>query len=145
MIQKNIVRVLVVLMVSAGLLVTRESRGADAALSVLTEDMFQQKNGIIWQMERSKKFKSAEDAETYINELNSGMYQDWRLPTPQELYKLFTHFDMKESGDVKIRLEGNYWLHDEAIHAGAWEIGDGCGPSRKYYTKKSGYVRAVRP
>lgn len=122
------------------------STAGEQVLSTISEEIFQNsRNDQMWQMRKSKRFKNASSVVQYLNELNQGEYQDWRLPTKQELYKLFSDFDLKIHGDVRIRLEGNYWIENEGIQTGTWEIGDQCGPSRTFYTKKAGYVRAIRP
>jgi len=102
--------------------------------------------GLMWQLDRSKRIKDLDDAEGVLVDLNGGDYSNWRFPSKVELFELFQIFDLKENGTVKTRLEGNYWLVDEdgSMKAGSWEIGDGCGPSRTFYEKKGGYVRAVR-
>ncbi|MGD9949381.1 MAG: hypothetical protein AB7U29_13020 [Desulfobulbus sp.] len=104
-------------------------------------------NGLVWQMERSKKIRSLPAVEKYLHQLNQGPYHDWRLPTKWELYDFFSKFDLKKNGDINISLEGSYWLKDDdgSIHAGSWETGDQCGTERTFYTTKSGYLRAVRP
>jgi len=119
-----------------------------AILKYSENGIFQdERNGMMWQVERSNKMKSVQEVENFLKELNSGKYDDWRLPTKEELSDLFTIFDLKNNGDVKIRLEGSYWIlgRDSEVQVGSWEIGDGCGPTRAYYTKKAGYLRAVRP
>ena len=102
--------------------------------------------GLIWQFERSKRVKDSADAQDILDSLNAGEHADWRLPTKSELFELFQIFDLKNNGEVKPRLEGKYWLAGEkgSIEAGGWEIGDGCGPTRTFYTGTAGYVRAVR-
>lgn len=120
----------------------------DAAITTLSDTTFQENSSKkTWQMHRSKRFKTVDDATAYLNKLNQGEFSDWRFPTKEELFKLFSIFDLKEHGSVKIRLEGAYWLTDNKgqIYAGAWEIGDQCGPSRKFYKVDSGYVRAISP
>ena len=136
-----------VLLLLVGVFITPAvSTAGEQALSTISENIFQNStNDQMWQMRKSKRFKNASSAVQYLNELNQGEYQDWRLPTKQELYKLFSDFDLKMNGDVRIRLEGNYWIENDGIQAAAWEIGDQCGPSRTFYTKKAGYVRAIRP
>lgn len=101
----------------------------------------------MWQIERSKKFKSPVEVSQYLITLNKGAYSDWRLPNKQELYKLNTIFDFKKNGTVKFQFEGKYWLVNPkgAVSVGAWEIGDQCGPERTFYVGKKGYVRAIRP
>ncbi|WP_319547816.1 DUF1566 domain-containing protein [Desulfogranum marinum] len=101
----------------------------------------------MWTAVKSKKLDTVAEVRQYLTRLNEREYNDWRLPTKQELYDLFTVFDLKNNGKVRISIEGNYWMRkpEGKIIAGAWEIGDGCGPERVYYSKEKGYVRAVRP
>jgi len=101
----------------------------------------------MWMSDRSHRFKQPEEVLDYLRELNSGEFSDWRLPNKQELYELFSVFDLKNNGKVKIRLEGYYWLADNEgkLVVGSWEIGDQCEPSRTFYNGSAGYVRAVRP
>ncbi len=121
---------------------------AQPALIQIDGGLIQEKrSGLIWQMERSKKFRSQEQVEKYLNQLNQGPHHDWRLPTKWELYDFIAKFDLKINGDIRIPFEGSYWLKDDngTIHPGSWETGDQCGPERGFFTTKSGYVRAVRP
>jgi hypothetical protein len=120
----------------------------EAAIIQVSDTTFQETSSKkTWSLERSKRFKTAEDAAGFLETLNKGEFNDWRFPSKEELLKLFSIFDLKEHGTVKIRLEGAYWLADNNanMYVGAWEIGDQCGPSRAFYTGKAGYVRAVRP
>lgn len=101
----------------------------------------------MWTRERSKILDTASDVSGYLSELNNGEFNDWRLPTKKELHDLFMIFDLKYNGEVKIRIEGRYWLvnDDGKVTVGSWEIGDGCGPDRIFYTGKNGHVMAIRP
>lgn len=102
--------------------------------------------GKMWQLERSGSFRSLEEAQAYVKTLTLGGYKDWRLPTLQELYDLHYLVDVKKAKGIDLRMEGNYWATDPEGHgmAGSWEIGDQCEPSRSYFKKSFGYVRAVR-
>lgn len=136
-----------VLFLLAGVFTTPyASTAGEPVLTEISEEIFQNsKNDQMWQMQKSKRFKTASSVEHYLKELNQEKYQDWRLPTKQELFELFSYFDLKHHGSVKISIEGTYWIENDGIQAGAWEIGDQCGPSRTFYTKKVGSVRAIRP
>lgn len=103
--------------------------------------------GTMWTKMRSDEFSSPDDVQQYISKLNQGEFKNWRLPTKRELYDLFAIFDMKNNGNVKIRIEGRYWLvnNEGKVVAGAWEIGEGCGPERIFYAGKKGHIRAIRP
>lgn len=121
---------------------------ADARFKVHSDAVFlDMKTGVMWQLERSRKIRSIEQAYASLNTLNEGEYNDWRMPTKKELAELYLLFDLRKNGDVKIKLSGSYWHHQENgdISVGSWELGDECGPSRVYYPEKSGYLRAVRP
>lgn len=104
-------------------------------------------SGKEWQMKRSGRIRESREAQAFLARLNGQQGGGWRLPTKEDLYQLMNRFDLKENGEVKIPIEGKYWLSDEGgkIYVGAWEIGDGCGPNRQFYTGDAGYVRAVRP
>lgn len=99
-----------------------------AELKLVDQGLFQeQKSGRMWQLERSRRFRTMEEVDTFLLGLNSGEYNDWRLPTKQELYELFVIFDFKENGEVEARMEGNYWYVGEYGQplVGSWEEGDG--------------------
>jgi len=124
------------------------SAGAAIKLERRSPTIFvETKSQRMWMSDRSHRFKQPEDVRNYLHELNSGEFSDWRLPDKQELYELFSVFDLKNNGTVKIRLEGYYWLADDdgKLFVGSWEIGDQCEPSRTFYHGSAGYVRAVRP
>lgn len=128
--------------------VSTKVMGGTPSLKPLNGETFKEnKSNREWLMQRSKRIKKPEDVERFLVTLNEGKYSDWRLPTKQELSELFTVFDLKKNGEVKIRLEGQYWLAGDRgeVYVGAWEIGDQCGPSRTFYKGKAGYIRAVRP
>ncbi|WP_419174275.1 hypothetical protein [Desulfosediminicola sp.] len=142
-------RVLVVWLLLIVLLVSgcsMHAAGGDTLVLQQGDDTFlDQKHGVEWRLERSGYFKTAEDVEHYLQGLNKEEGKQWRLPTKQELSDLFSSFDLKLNGEVKIQLEGRYWLQDDGKdYVGSWQIGDQCGPSRSFYREKSGYVRAVR-
>jgi hypothetical protein len=105
-------------------------------------------SGRLWQAAKSgESFATLEEAQQYVARLDLGGYTDWRLPTIYELYDLYLISDLKKAGAVELDLKGNYWSgeKDGEGMVGAWELGDQCDPERRYYEKKKGYVRAVRP
>ncbi len=136
------------LFVGAMLVIAATALAATPVLTPMGEGLVHDsKSGLVWQMERSRKVRTPAEAEQYLAQLNQGTFHDWRLPTKWELYDLFSVFDLKKNGEVKLKLEGSYWLKEEngAVYPGSWETGDQCGPERAFFKTKSGYVRAVRP
>lgn len=103
-------------------------------------------NGQMWQLERSKRFKTYKEAQAFVEQLTLGGYDDWRLPTVYELYDLNYLFDLHQNGNITLDREGNYWSGEKDGDGiiGAWAISDQCDPSRDYEPGKAGYVRAVR-
>lgn len=106
-------------------------------------------SGLMWQKERSHLLESKEEALQYVESLELGGFNDWRLPNPDEVLELHNIIDFGKAkeGDQGIFLKGNYWcaLNEEDIVAGSWQDGDSCEITREYFTKMKGYVRAVRP
>lgn len=100
-----------------------------------------------WQIERANRTKEPEQVQNYLRKLNREGNEGWRLPTKEELHTLFSRFDLKENGQVKIRMEGKYWLKDNTanVYVGSWEIGDQCEPTRSFFRGDAGYIRAIRP
>lgn len=122
--------------------------GQNSRYAIPAQGILQDNNtGQMWQMERSKRFKTYEQAQVFVGELTLGGYDDWRLPTIYELYDLNYLFDLHQNGGITLNREGNYWSgeKDGVGFIGAWAISDQCDPSRQYETGKTGYVRAVRP
>lgn len=120
----------------------------EARLEPVSSEVFKEnRSGKMWRTTLSTRLKDSDQVAAFLSELNSGEFSDWRLPTKKELYDLTSIFDLKENGPVKIRVEGKYWMQDDkgAPFAGAWEIGDQCGPSRTFYKGRAGYIRAIRP
>ena len=105
------------------------------------------KTGKLWQVAKSKRVKSLEEATQYIGEMELAGQSDWRLPTVAELYDLFLFIDANGTGSCRMDFEGNYWSGDADTkgRVGAWELDGVCYPEREYFPKKEGYIRAVRP
>lgn len=122
--------------------------GSNVRYAIPTEGILQEKmSGQMWQLERSERFASFQEAEAYVEELTLGGYNDWRLPTIYELYDLNYLFDLHKNGKIALNREGNYWSGEKDGDGmiGAWAISDQCDPERQYEPGKAGYVRAVRP
>jgi len=102
--------------------------------------------GQMWQQTRSKRLHSIDDAKDYVNTIELGGYDDWRLPTVAELYDLHLFFDIHENGTCQIKTKGNYWSDepDAEGRVGSWEMDENCDPERQYIPKQAGRVRVVR-
>jgi len=119
---------------------------AQASLADLGNGICRQGNGLMWQVSRSEKLASGQEAQDYVNNLRLGNYSDWRIPTKDEYYSLCYVFELKRSGDCPIELKGNYWMDEGGLQAGKWESYPLCGGSEfRYLKSKTGRVRAVRP
>lgn len=105
-------------------------------------------SGRMWQIEKSKMTTNLQDAEQYTRNLKLGGYNDWRLPTTNELFDLTYLFDLFQNGDCTLDREGNFWSREKDGEGkiGAWGItADQCDPARQYLPGVRGHVRAVRP
>ncbi len=132
----------------AGVVGCAGKSGESARFAGLSQGILQDNvSGQMWQLERSKRFKSFREAEAFVEQLVLGGYDDWRLPTIYELYDLNFLFDLHKNGNISLNREGNYWSgkKDGDGMIGAWAISDQCDPERQYEAGKAGYVRAVRP
>lgn len=117
-----------------------------ARLMDLGKGICQQKNGLMWQVERTEVFDSPQQALGYVHNLKLGDYDDWRLPTKEELYGLSFLFELQQQGGCPLNLQGSYWSQNGNMEAGTWEAYPLCGGSDfRYFKEKSGRVRAVRP
>lgn len=119
-----------------------------ASLKEIAEGIVQETdNGRMWTTVKTSRYESRGTVENYLQTLNDGKYSDWRLPTKWELREFYDIFDLKQAGDVRVQIEGNYWMVMESgeSSAAAWEVGDQCEPERFFYKKQSGRIRAVRP
>lgn len=122
--------------------------GVNARFAVPSAGILQEnRSGQMWQLERSPRFNSYQEAKEYAEQLTLGGYHDWRLPTIYELYDLNYLFDLHKNGNITLNREGNYWSGEKDGDGmiGAWAISDQCDPERQYEPGKAGYVRAVRP
>ncbi|RJX28455.1 MAG: DUF1566 domain-containing protein [Desulfurivibrio sp.] len=109
----------------------------------------QSNNGLLWQIDKSPRYSTWQEAREYAERLNLGGYGDWRLPTRKELYML--HY-LAALGDndcmMKLGNNYNYWSvsPSQEVNAGRWESYPLCGGNEfKYVKAKQGFVRAVRP
>nr|MDA3785279.1 DUF1566 domain-containing protein [Deltaproteobacteria bacterium] len=78
----------------------------------------QQRNGLMWQVERTEVFDSPQQVLDYVHNLKLGAYDDWRLPTREELYGLCFLFELQQQGDCPLNLHGSYWSLNGNMEAG---------------------------
>lgn len=104
-------------------------------------------SGKMWQVGMSKTFTSLDAAIGYASDLKEGGYDDWRLPTVDELYELYLIFDLHENGNCELKAEGTFWSDEADLegNVGTWELDDNCDSERRYIPKQKGKVRAIRP
>lgn len=122
---------------------------AEAKLVNLGNDICQDaSSGLMWSMERSERLHEGEAARKYAEDLVFGGYNDWRLPTKKELYRLHDIIFRHQNGDCELKVSGSYWceIEEKEALAGYWETYYLCSPEYRYIeTPGTGMVRAVRP
>ena len=104
-------------------------------------------NGLMWQVEKSGALASWQQAHQYAENLDSAGFNDWRLPTYDELYILNKIFDRKKYGNCQIKLKGSFWTGntEKKARAGFWDNDSLCaGPSYFFIKRSMGAVIAVR-
>jgi len=104
--------------------------------------------GLMWTEGKSEAIKSREGARQYASKLQVGGYEDWRLPTQAELFRLHDIFFWKKNGDCLMQVSGSFWYanSNEEAGSGYWETYYLCSPEYKFVeTPGKGMVRAVRP
>ena len=104
-------------------------------------------SGLMWQIKESKKIPTWEEAHEYVNRLQLGGFDDWRLPTRDECLFLSELLLMKK-GDCPIKIKGGHWVnvHWSTGKSGHWEDYPLCrGSEFRWVKSKEGSVRAVRP
>ena len=102
--------------------------------------------GLMWQIEENRKFPTPEEARKYVESLQLGGYDDWRLPTRSECLNLSELLLLKK-GDCPINFKRAHWVNDgKKNKSGYWEDYPLCGGSEFRWSRgKDGSVRAVRP
>lgn len=102
--------------------------------------------GLMWQIEKSKLISNWQEADEYVNRLQLGGFDDWRLPTRDECFTLSTLLLMKK-GDCPIKIKKGHWVtENKKRKSGFWDDYPLCGgPEFRWIKTKKGYVRAVRP
>ena len=105
--------------------------------------------GLMWQLAPTPtRFTSWSAANQYAEELTLGPYNDWRLPTYDELYELYDIFIRRLEGDCVMKQEVPVWYGatEKAGRSGYWSYYPACGGVEyEFIRRKNGRVRAVRP
>lgn len=106
------------------------------------------KTGLIWQLDRSRKmFSSVDDAARYTEQLDLGGNHDWRLPTLAERWDLLQVFMYKTNGDIIFsKSDSKYWTAetDKGTQPIKLDISCMCRGDQEVEYRDKGYVRAVR-
>ncbi|MGH7595549.1 MAG: TIR domain-containing protein [bacterium] len=105
--------------------------------------------GLFWQQAGSPQEITYADAEKYIRELNTKRftgYNDWRLPTLEEVMSLM---ESKEHGELYLdpmfdRSQRWIWTADKESAGRAWCVAFDVGGCSRLGLGLYGYVRAVR-
>ncbi len=106
--------------------------------------------GLMWQKSGSDNYVKYDEAQTCIDALNSmkfAGYNDWRLPTLEELASLL---ESREMNGLNInplfdRKKEWFWSSDTRISSGlAWDVNFYLGYVNQVSINNSYYVRAVR-
>ncbi|MCF8057559.1 MAG: DUF1566 domain-containing protein [Desulfocapsa sp.] len=119
--------------------------------SLLLEDMgngvcHQGSSRLMWQIQKSQKFSTWDEANEYANSLQLGGFDDWRLPTKEETLFL-SELLLLNNGNCPITFKRAHWVNSkDKGTAGFWEDYPLCGGSEFLWVEgKKGSVRAVRP
>lgn len=127
------------------------SDGTILQTEVLLENMGngicrQYPSGLMWQINESQKFSTWDEASAYVDSLQFGGFDDWRLPTRDECLSFAELLDI-EKGICPVKFKRAHWVsHRKKITSGYWEDYPLCGGSEYRWVKgNEGSVRAVRP
>lgn len=104
-------------------------------------------NGLMWQTVASQPFTSWEQARQYAEQLDVAGFNDWRLPTYDEMYILYRTVDQKRHGNCPMKLKGSFWSGNttKEVRAGFWDSEPLCaGPTYFFVKQSSGSVIPVR-
>jgi len=106
--------------------------------------------GLMWQRAGSDNFMKYQKAEAYIEDLNSKKFagfEDWRLPTIDELASLLTQEKQSHSLYISPIFDATQswcWTSDQRASGGAWHIYFLFGNVDWYNLNVNYFVRAVR-
>lgn len=105
-------------------------------------------SGLMWQIQKSQKFSTWDEADNYVSSLGLGGFDDWRLPSREESLDLAEILEIKK-GACAIKFKSSHWVsnsNNKNPLPGYWEDYPLCGGSDFRWVKgKRGRVRAVRP
>ncbi|MDM8515079.1 DUF1566 domain-containing protein [Desulfobacterales bacterium HSG16] len=119
----------------------------------LGEIILDHTTGIMWQQSGSKDWITYESAEAYVKKLNQDHfadYDDWRLPTVDELASLLEP-EKNSENDLYIdpifdcaNVFPWYWTSDKRVGGGAWGVDFNLGGVSWSTLLNAGYVRVCR-
>jgi cell division protein FtsB len=106
--------------------------------------------GLMWQKSGSDEPLTYKATQTYIEDLNRQRfagYDDWRLPTVEELMSLLEPERQPNELYIDPIFDATQlwcWSADERSSGSAWYVGFHYGYVRWYYVRNLSYVRVVR-
>lgn len=107
--------------------------------------------GLMWQQAGSSQFKSYQKALGYAQELNQGRFggfNNWRLPTKEELMSLIEPYEQSNGLYINPIFDDSgslYWTSDKASSRRAWVISFYSGDAdERLFDGDYCYVRCVR-
>lgn len=96
--------------------------------------------GLMWQIDKSEMISNWQEAEEYADRLELGGFDDWRLPTRNECFRLSNLLLMKK-GDCPIKIKKGQWVTEtKKVKSGFWEDYPLCGgPEFRWIKTKGGF------
>ena len=107
-----------------------------------------ERNGLMWAaVDVSEKRMTHAEAEKTVANFKAAGFDDWRLPTIDELETLRDRTRCNPAADPELGLKSEwYWSSTPLASSSdfAWGVGFGYGYSDYHYRNGAGFVRAVR-
>lgn len=115
----------------------------------ISETVYDKSTNLVWQDNKSEEIVlDWNDAVDYCNELSLAEYEDWRLPSIEELETIVDHkYHYIKKGLLNYQRREGYWSNTRVVQTEslyAWSLLDGFRSSPKYKKESRHHVRCVR-